>query len=185
MDSGSARNGKGTPSARREDFRRYLATVYDTCAARMFGYAAMVLADPAAAEDAVQQVFVKLARRGRLEDVRSAAVYLRQAVRNECFSMLKRRQRHRQATGGRAWLEALPAPDPPQRCDELRGEMERALKALTPQQREVVHMKVFEKMTFQQIADATGVPANTAASRYRYALGHLRELLGPSARDEL
>jgi len=39
-------------------------------------------------------------------------------------------------------------------------------------------------MTLEEVAEATGVPPNTAASRYRYALGKLREILKPHAKLE-
>jgi len=38
-------------------------------------------------------------------------------------------------------------------------------------------LKVWGGLTFQQIAEVTGVPLNTAASRYRYALDELRQSL--------
>ena len=38
-------------------------------------------------------------------------------------------------------------------------------------------LKVYQNMTFPEIADVTGVSANTASSRYRYALERLRALL--------
>jgi RNA polymerase sigma-70 factor (ECF subfamily) len=185
MDNRPARNGPGRVSGSHDNLRRVLAAAYDACAGQLFRYAAMVLADPNAAEDVVQQVFAKLASRGRFQDIRATTAYLRQAVRNECFRALKHRSRIRQAAEERVLLEALPAPNRPELREELRQELERALKALTPQQREVVHMKIYEKMTFPQIAQVLGVPVNTAASRYRYALAHLRELLGPHTKDEL
>ena len=40
-------------------------------------------------------------------------------------------------------------------------------------------MKVYEQMTFRQIADELAISINTAASRYRYAMDKLRLLLGP------
>ena len=52
--------------------------------------------------------------------------------------------------------------------------------AFPPEQREVVFLKVFEGMTFQEIADLCGTSITTAASRYRYALGTLRRVLEPS-----
>ena len=45
------------------------------------------------------------------------------------------------------------------------------------EQREVVYLHVFEGMTFQQIAGTSGESINTIASRYRYALARLRELV--------
>ena len=42
--------------------------------------------------------------------------------------------------------------------------------------REVVTLKVWAGLTFAEIADSLGIPANTAASRYRYGLQELRKL---------
>jgi RNA polymerase sigma-70 factor (ECF subfamily) len=42
-----------------------------------------------------------------------------------------------------------------------------------------VHLKLWEHLTFEQIAEALEIPANTAASRYRYGLDKLRERLRP------
>ena len=43
--------------------------------------------------------------------------------------------------------------------------------------REVVTLKIWGKLTFRQIANALDLPPATAASRYRYALEHLRNTL--------
>jgi RNA polymerase sigma-70 factor (ECF subfamily) len=51
------------------------------------------------------------------------------------------------------------------------------LGELVPEQRAVVHLKLWERLTFEQIAELVGVPPNTAASRYRYGLDKLRERL--------
>jgi DNA-directed RNA polymerase specialized sigma24 family protein len=45
-----------------------------------------------------------------------------------------------------------------------------------------VYLKVFEGMTFQEIADRCEISINTAASRYRYAIEALRRTL--STRDQ-
>ena len=42
--------------------------------------------------------------------------------------------------------------------------------------REVITLKVWGDLTFAQIADVLEIPANTAASRYRYGLAELRLL---------
>jgi RNA polymerase sigma-70 factor, ECF subfamily len=53
-------------------------------------------------------------------------------------------------------------------------ELEQAVKTLPPSLREVLVLKVWSGLTFQEIATALDIPANTAASRYRYALERLR-----------
>lgn len=55
--------------------------------------------------------------------------------------------------------------------------LEQAVNALPPNYREVVSLKLWGGLTFQQIAEVTHVPLNTAASRYRYAIDELREIL--------
>ena len=50
---------------------------------------------------------------------------------------------------------------------------------LPPGQRAVLHLKLWEDLTFDAIADALDLSPNTAASRYRYALDKLRARLRP------
>jgi RNA polymerase sigma-70 factor (ECF subfamily) len=160
-----------TDRSRGEDPGDRIGRLYDQHAAGLYRYALMVLADPGAAADVVQQVFVGLLRVG--SDVDSDERYLRRAVRNECYSSLRRRRRD-PATVDAPILEAVPgvADDPDERLA-----LERAMRALPPEQREVVHLKVYEGLTFQEIADVAGESINTIASRYRYAIEKLREQL--------
>jgi RNA polymerase sigma-70 factor (ECF subfamily) len=60
-----------------------------------------------------------------------------------------------------------------------------ALNKLPIMFREVVTLKTWGGLTFAQIAEALEIPANTAASRYRYALEELRKLLGSQAVSEM
>jgi RNA polymerase sigma-70 factor, ECF subfamily len=70
-----------------------------------------------------------------------------------------------------------PTDDPDEQT--FRAGLADALGELPPEQRAVVHLKLWEGLTFEQIADALGIPLNTAASRYRYGLDKLRERLRP------
>jgi len=51
-----------------------------------------------------------------------------------------------------------------------------ALAELPPEQREVITLKIWGEMTFAEIGQTLGIPANTAASRFRYGLSELRKL---------
>ena len=57
--------------------------------------------------------------------------------------------------------------------------VEAALRGLPPEQREVLVLKIWGELTFEQIAGQLAVSPNTAASRYRYALAALRRDLTP------
>ena len=150
-----------------------LADLYDRFAGTLFRHAAMILADRVAAADVVQNVFLKLAKAGSGCDVEWQA-YLRRAVRNECYSVMRTRRRDIVIAIDAALLESVEGVE--ERPAE-RLALEQALQQLPAEQREVVHLKVWEGMTFQEIADLTGESLNTAASRYRYATERLRRTL--------
>jgi RNA polymerase sigma-70 factor (ECF subfamily) len=52
-----------------------------------------------------------------------------------------------------------------------------ALNDLPPNEREVVELKSYAGLTFREIAEVTGSPQGTVATRYRTALEHLRRML--------
>ncbi len=70
-----------------------------------------------------------------------------------------------------------PASEPDEAA--FREALSAALGDLPADQRTVVHLKLWEGLTFEQIAELLGIPLNTAASRYRYGLDKLRERLRP------
>ena len=150
-----------------------LADLYDRFAGTLFRHAAMILADRTAAADVVHNVFLKLAKARSSSDIESLA-YLRRAVRNECYTVMRSRRRDIVVAVDPELLESIEgANDRPAE----RFALEQALQQLPAEQREVVHLKVWEGMTFQEIADVTGESVNTAASRYRYAMEKLRAIL--------
>jgi RNA polymerase sigma-70 factor (ECF subfamily) len=148
-----------------------IAAMYDRFGASLYRYALMILVDPGAAADVVQQVFVGMLRARSAVD--SDERYLRRAVRNECYSTLRRRRREPGAPS-EPILESIAGVD--ERADE-RIAIEQAMRALSPDQREVIHLKLYEGMTFQEIADILDESKNTIASRYRYAIEKMRDLL--------
>lgn len=158
---------------RDEDSSEQIGRAYDRYASGLYRYAVMILADPDGAADVIQQVFVALLNR-RITDIADLERYLRRAVRNECLSMLRGRRRESTRQSDRFILELTDAGADP--ADHMV--IEEALRALPPEQREVIHLKLFEGMTFQEIAVITEESINTIASRYRYAIDKLRPLLG-------
>ena len=152
--------------------RAEVVVLYDRYAASLYRYALMILADPAGAEDALQQVFAALIAKPRRLEMDEH--YLRRAVRNECYSALRRRRRNPEDA---PLLEVAGPAVPVSNVERLA--LEAAIRELAPEQREVLHLHVFEGRTFQEIADACGESINTIASRYRYALAKLRQTLTP------
>ena len=153
--------------------------LYDQFGPSLFRYAFALLSSAEDAEDAVQEVFVRVARESkRLAKVRNPKTYLFAATRNAAYSVLRSRQRKQELQdaiqGDVQSRSESGGPDGVAECAAL-GE---AFEKLPTEQREVLVLKVFEQMTFREIAGAVGASINTVASRYRYGIARLRDALG-------
>jgi RNA polymerase sigma-70 factor (ECF subfamily) len=63
--------------------------------------------------------------------------------------------------------------------DDTQLALAAAVESLPRDQREVLVLKIWNDLTFSEIAGALGISQNTAASRYRYALTNLKKTLQP------
>jgi RNA polymerase sigma-70 factor (ECF subfamily) len=151
---------------------RDAARLYDRYGPALYRYALMLLADPASAEDAVQQVFASVLKQRGGAVIENDEHYLRRAIRNECYSTLRRRQGLLREDAANALLEDRTGADV---SIEDRLTLEKAIGALPAEQRETVHLHLFEGLTFREIAEMAGESINTVASRYRYALTAIRK----------
>ena len=142
---------------------------YDEHGPALLAYAAALLRDPSAAEDVLHQVFLQLLR-GRVAISGDPAPYLFRAVRNTALNHLRGQSREVELAGGGVWLES------PDGSRETSLALQSALKALPDEQREMVVLKVWGQMTFEEAANVVGISPNTAASRYRYGLEKLKEI---------
>lgn len=61
--------------------------------------------------------------------------------------------------------------------DDGQRSLAAAVDQLPVEQREVLVMKIWNELTFAEIATVLGISGNTAASRYRYALAALKKAL--------
>ncbi len=127
------------------------------------------------AEDAVQEGFVRFwRRRPQAED---PTAYLFACIRTAALDQSrqrKRRARREQAAARQAesaWFAC------PVEQEERRQRIEQAMARLPLEQREVLVLKVWGGLTFDQIARVHAISINTASSRYRYALAALQQQL--------
>jgi len=136
------------------------------------------------ARDAAQETFVAAYR--NLQNFRGDAKvssWLHRIAVNQCITR-QRRARVRAETGieeavesaGEAFLSTGEQSSPARAAEtkERTEAVRRAVAALTPELREVVLLKEFEGLTFQEIADALQVPLSTVKSRLYTALRQLR-----------
>jgi len=128
------------------------------------------------AEDVVQDAFVRFWRRN-LSIKNRALLYA--AVRSAALDLIRRdtrRARREAEVFGRAERSVQPQFE---QLDDSQRELVAALDRLSRDQREVLVMKIWNELTFAEIAEALGISQNTAASRYRYALAALKKTFQP------
>ena len=128
------------------------------------------------AEDIVQDAFVRFWR--HQHSVRNRAL-LFATVRSIGLDLLRRDARRARREAAVA-LEGDQTIEPQFSSeDESQRALAEAVDQLPQEQREVVVMKIWNELTFQEIGTVLGISQNTAASRYRYALTSLKKNLLP------
>ena len=158
-----------------------IARLYDEHAQALHAFLLNFTRDEADTRDLLQELFVKLARSPKLLDgVREERAFLIRLAHNAAVDLMRRRGTRDQTKENFA-AEMIspfaPARDPDEAV--FREELAVALGELPADQRAVVHLKLWEGLTFEEIATALEIPPNTAASRYRYGLDKLRDRLRP------
>jgi RNA polymerase sigma-70 factor (ECF subfamily) len=158
-----------------------LQRLYDDHASALFAFLLNLTRNEADTRDVLQDIFVKLANRpGLLDGVTDVRGFLIRLAHNQAIDLIRRRT----ARDKRQDQFAAEAPAifvPGANADEagFRLALTAALGELPADQRAVVHLKLWDDMTFEAIAAALDIPPNTAASRYRYGLDKLRDRLRP------
>jgi len=156
-----------------------LEDAWDRHGAEILGFATTSLGDPAAAEDCVQETFLRAWRaRHRFSGERaSARTWLFAIARNVVVDAHRARRRRPAPTPDDRLLRLVPSAEPEQARLVDQVTLVAAVTRLRPEHREVVVAVAWEGRSYDEVAAATGVPLGTLRSRMYYALRHLREIL--------
>jgi RNA polymerase sigma-70 factor, ECF subfamily len=154
-----------------------MRALYRLYGGELYGFALNALGDRGAAEEIVQEVFLRAWRNAGRYDPERAAVrtWLYQIARNAIIDSRRRA----------AVRPGLPQHEP---LDEREGgasleqamlgwQVAAALERLTPEHRQMIRMAQFRGLTMREIAAHTGLPLGTVKSRTWYALRSLRLVL--------
>ncbi len=145
---------------------------------KLYRFARRILDHNEEAEDAVQDVFIRLwNRKDKLDDYRSVEALAMITTKNICLDKIKGRRRpvenfdqHRQ------FLESLPAETRDDHSDILFG-VKQAIRQLPEQQRMIVHLRDVEGYEFEEIAGITGMNENAIRVALSRARKKIRETI--------
>jgi RNA polymerase sigma-70 factor (ECF subfamily) len=168
----------GVAAGTYDEFR----TLYERYKRRIMTFAFYMLGERAAAEDIVQETFIRVMKQaGRFDPKRSFRAWVYTIAANLCRDEYRRRMRKgtRTLDGALDTLEAIKTPSP--RAGAMKKEflsafMEELLQ-LPAEQREVVALHYLSGLRYREISDITGAPLGTVQSRLHAALTYLREKL--------
>jgi RNA polymerase sigma factor (sigma-70 family) len=140
------------------------------------------------AEDVLQEAMVRLWKSGMIDQAENgspepclagAFTQIRRAAVDQARRNIRRANRENRAMELDGASDAVWFQDTIEQ-DERSQQIEAAIQTLPDYYKEVIILKIWGELTFDQIAETLDIPMNTAASRYRYALEKLRRTLTPA-----
>ena len=164
--------------------------VYERFSSRIYGLGIVMLGGDAAAQDLVQDTFVKLFRsaerydtsRGKLE------TWVLLMARSLAIDALRRRvleARSLHATGTPREEDPGVGPDEMAATGDLADRARRAMSELSAEQRAALQLAYFGGRSSAEVAEMEGIPVGTAKTRIRTALLRLREAMSEDLRDDV
>jgi RNA polymerase sigma-70 factor (ECF subfamily) len=153
------RLASGDEDAFTEVVKQYSRKVYALCY--------RTLRDEEEAKDMAQEVFVRIyTKRGSFKGRSSLYTWIYRIALNMCFTHLKKRR------VGTVPLEdvertlSAPEADGPGGRAELEARLAAAVKNLSPRQRAVFSMRFYDRMTYKEIAEASGTTTGAAKANH-------------------
>lgn len=167
---------KGNPSAFESLFNAYKNVTYS--------YALKICQSETLAEEIVQDVFMNLwINRVRLQHIDNFGGYLRVITRNEALQVLRRLalQARCYEKSAESWTEQHNETEGTILYNESRQILDRALKALPPQQQLIYKMCHLDGMKQQEIADQLQISPLTVKAHLRQAVQRVRKFFSVEA----
>lgn len=156
--------------------RAELEQIYCQHRQALFSLALMVTGCRGLAEDAVHEAFVRLCQRAERPSG-SLVAYVFSSVRNAAVDCRRRQQRQQalaESVFSAVKQEGL-SPDESAEASERKAQLVALIESLEETVRQIVVMKIFGELTFEEIGEVLEIPAATVATRYRRAIMKLEE----------
>ncbi len=150
-----------------------------TLGPRLIALSRSICRDADIAEDIVQEAFVKLWRKPPDGPEVVIPSWLRRVVTNLSINDLRRRKRAKPLPefSTDAAMQNHRQPEDQVDLDDNMRRVDEAMDRLPEEKRAIIVMRVYEQMTYQEIAEVLGCPTGTVMSRLNRAREALRELV--------
>ena len=154
---------------------------------RVRNYIGMMVKDDDIADDIFQETFIKAVKvidEGRYVDSGKFLSWVLRITHNRVLDFFRREKASKQVNESEAGYDMIGTmrfSEPTAEDNIVLSEVEQTVRNLIDQlpdeQQEVVRLRYYSKLSFQEIAEQTEVSINTALGRMRYALINLRRMI--------
>ena len=153
----------------------------------MRSYIGMMVKDDDIADDIFQETFIKAVRvidEGRYTDSGKFLSWVLRIAHNRVLDHFRREKSNKQINESDAGYDVLgtmrfaqPTVEDQMISSQIEEDVRNLVEMLPDEQREVVKLRYYSKLSFAEIAEQTEVSINTALGRMRYALINLRKMI--------
>lgn len=167
--------------------RAAISQLIDRHTHRVRDYIRMMVKDNDVADDILQETFIKAVRvidEGRYADTGKFLSWILRIAHNQVIDHFRSQKNAKTVSESDAGYNMLGTLRFAERTVEdamissqIEEDVRRLIDRLPAEQREVVVMRYYSGLSFQEIADQTDVSINTALGRMRYALINLRKMI--------
>lgn len=167
--------------------RAAISQLIDRHTHRVRDYIRMMVKDNDVADDILQETFIKAVRvidEGRYADTGKFLSWILRIAHNQVIDHFRSQKNAKTVSESDAGYNMLGTLRFAERTVEdamissqIEEDVRRLIDRLPTEQREVVVMRYYSGLSFQEIADQTDVSINTALGRMRYALINLRKMI--------
>ena len=155
--------------------------------AQVYSYIMTLVKDRQLADDVFQDTFVKIIRTIKAGVYKDEGKFVQFAMRishNLVIDHFRKENRIptvESSSEDYNYIDNAPISDPSVEQsmidDQIHSDLRKMIEYLPVEQREVLRMRIYDDMSFKEIADITNVSINTALGRMRYALINLRKMV--------
>ena len=155
--------------------------------AQVYSYIMTLVKDRQLADDIFQDTFLKIIRTIKAGVYKDEGKFVQFAMRishNLVVDHFRKENRIptvESSSEDYNYLDNAPISDPSVEQnminDQIQSDLRKMIDYLPVEQREVLRMRIYDDMSFKEIADITNVSINTALGRMRYALINLRKMV--------
>lgn len=155
--------------------------LYDRYSKKVYSQSLRVLANDSQAEEAVQEIFLKIWLMGiKLLAIENFDAYIRTSTRNHCLNIIRQTVSDRKKT---AYLtenydESHNETEEKILLKDKRAYLDSVVQTLPTQQRQVFQLCHYEGLKYEETAEIMNISVNTVKTHMKRALTHLRQHIG-------